>query len=48
VRVQAEGHGIAGMRERAIALGGTFTAGTGPGGGWRVAATLPIGGRNGS
>jgi signal transduction histidine kinase len=38
----AEGHGIAGMRERALALGGTFAAGPLPGGGWRVAATLPL------
>lgn len=48
VRAQAEGHGIAGMRERAVALGGTFEAGPRPGGGWRVAATLPVGVRNGS
>jgi signal transduction histidine kinase len=47
-RVQAEGHGIAGMRERAVALGGAFSAGPEPGGGWRVTATLPIGTRNGS
>lgn len=40
-----EGHGIAGMRERAIALGGQFEAGPLPGGGWRVAATLPVSGR---
>jgi signal transduction histidine kinase len=44
----AEGHGIAGMRERAVALGGTFTVGPRPGGGWCVSATLPIGGRNGA
>jgi signal transduction histidine kinase len=37
-----EGHGIAGMRERALALGGTFFAGPQPGRGWRVAATLPL------
>ena len=40
-----EGHGIAGMRERAAALGGTFEAGPVPHGGWRVFATLPAGGR---
>jgi signal transduction histidine kinase len=40
-----EGHGIAGMRERASALGGTFQAGPRPEGGWRVAATLPVAGR---
>lgn len=41
----SDGHGIAGMRERAIALGGTFEAGPVEGGGWRVAATLPLTGR---
>ena len=41
----SEGHGIAGMRERALALGGTFEAGPVDGGGWRVAATLPLKGR---
>ncbi len=40
-----EGHGIVGMRERATALGGTFLAGPAPGGGWRVAAELPLAGR---
>jgi signal transduction histidine kinase len=35
------GNGVAGMRERAAALGGTFEAGPAEGGGWRVAATLP-------
>ena len=38
----SEGHGIAGMRERALALGGTLSVGPIPGGGWRVAATLPL------
>jgi signal transduction histidine kinase len=42
VRAASEGHGIAGMRERALALGGTFEAGPGPDGGWRVAAVLPF------
>ena len=32
------GHGMAGMRERATALGGTFESGPGPAGGFRVAA----------
>jgi signal transduction histidine kinase len=41
----AEGHGISGMRERALALGGTFEAGPVKGGGWRVSATLPLSGR---
>jgi signal transduction histidine kinase len=37
-----EGHGIAGMRERAVALGGSFEAGPRPEGGWRVHAELPL------
>jgi signal transduction histidine kinase len=36
------GHGIAGMTERAAALGGTLEAGPGPGGGFRVRAWLPL------
>lgn len=39
------GHGIAGMRERAVALGGTFEAGPVPPRGWRVLASMPISGR---
>ncbi|SNT25176.1 Signal transduction histidine kinase [Asanoa hainanensis] len=36
------GNGIAGMRARAVALGGTLTAGPDPeGSGWRVEAVLP-------
>jgi signal transduction histidine kinase len=35
------GNGIVGMRERAIALGGSVTAGPRPGGGFLVAAHLP-------
>ena len=38
-----EGHGLIGMRERALSVGGTFTAGPREGGGWRVAAHLPVG-----
>jgi len=38
----AEGHGIAGMRERVAALGGTFSAGPVEGGGFRVAARFPL------
>ncbi|HEX6472842.1 MAG TPA: histidine kinase [Streptosporangiaceae bacterium] len=36
------GSGIPGMRERAAALGGEFTAGPRPGGGFRVRARLPV------
>ncbi|MBC6459612.1 sensor histidine kinase [Actinomadura sp. HBU206391] len=36
------GHGLAGMRERVTACGGTLRAGSG-GEGFLVAATLPIG-----
>jgi signal transduction histidine kinase len=36
------GSGIAGMRERAAALGGEFEAGPLPRGGFRVRARLPI------
>lgn len=36
------GHGIVGMRERAVALGGTFEAAPREGGGFHVAAALPI------
>jgi signal transduction histidine kinase len=36
-----EGNGMTGMRERAAALGGSFSAGSAPGGGFRVQALLP-------
>ncbi|MFG3346251.1 sensor histidine kinase [Streptomyces sp. NPDC048018] len=36
------GNGLAGMRERAAALGGTIDAGTRPDGGFRVHAVLPV------
>jgi signal transduction histidine kinase len=38
------GNGIPGMRTRVEAVGGTFTAGPGAGGGFRVRADLPVGG----
>ena len=37
-----EGYGLVGMAERATLLGGTFTAGPVPGGGWVVEAVLPL------
>jgi signal transduction histidine kinase len=39
---QGAGHGIAGMRERAEAVGGTLLAGPDPDGGFRVQARLPV------
>ncbi|WP_371871394.1 ATP-binding protein [Phytohabitans rumicis] len=38
---EGAGNGIAGMRARASALGGTLSAGPVDGGGFRVAVTLP-------
>ncbi len=38
------GHGILGMRERAASHGGSVEAGSAPDGGFRVHATLPLGG----
>jgi signal transduction histidine kinase len=38
------GHGLVGMRERALLLGGTLDAAPRPGGGFRVVAHLPTGG----
>jgi signal transduction histidine kinase len=36
------GQGLTGMRERVGAYGGTLTVGPTPGGGWQVAATVPL------
>jgi signal transduction histidine kinase len=41
---RSAGHGIAGMSERAITVGGRVTAGPHPGGGFRVLAHLPLSG----
>ena len=38
------GHGLIGMRERAVSVGGTLETGRGPGGGYRVSAMLPLDG----
>ncbi len=40
--VDGDGRGLAGMRERARALGGSLEAGPRPGRGFRVRATLPL------
>jgi two-component system sensor histidine kinase UhpB len=36
------GYGLTGMSERVAAAGGSMSAGPAPGGGWRVAARLPL------
>lgn len=42
VPIDPSGTGVRGMRERVAAMGGTFTAGPRLGGGWQVAAQLPM------
>ena len=37
------GRGLIGLRERVLALGGTFSAGPAPAGGWTVEAQLASG-----
>jgi signal transduction histidine kinase len=44
---QAVSHGLAGMRERAAALGGSCEAGPAGGTGWRVRAEIPLAGARG-
>ena len=40
--VGGSGHGLIGMRERAASVGGSFRAGPGPDGGFRVRVDLPL------
>ncbi|MYS79840.1 sensor histidine kinase [Embleya scabrispora] len=40
-RADGTGHGLLGMRERAVAVGGSLAAGPGPNGGFSVHAVLP-------
>ena len=41
---EPSGHGLTGMAERAAAVGGSFSAAAGPGGGFEVVARLPAAG----
>lgn len=41
-RLPSGGHGLLGVRERAVLLGGTFHAGHTPDGGFRVCVTYPV------
>jgi signal transduction histidine kinase len=40
------GHGLTGMRERVIALGGSFHAGRRDDGAWQVSVRLPVSGKD--
>jgi signal transduction histidine kinase len=42
------GHGLVGMRERAVSVGGSLTAGPTPDGGFHVRAELPLSAREGT
>ena len=42
VASNGRGHGVAGMRERALLLGGSVEVGPRPDGGYRVHAILPL------
>ena len=39
---RTSGHGLVGIRERALLFGGTLHAGPGPFRGWQVTADLPL------